>query len=80
MPIQFDDQLAKFTGHCAVEEAEMLLQWLQDHPQGCLDLQQCTHLHTAILQVMLATMVPIAQFPEDAHFKQLLQQILLAAH
>ena len=41
-------------GRCAVEEAEPLLQLLQASPAACLDWRQCTHLHTAVLQVILA--------------------------
>ena len=41
-------------GHCPVEEAEPLLQFLQASPAACLDWRQCTHLHTAVLQVILA--------------------------
>jgi hypothetical protein len=31
-----------------------LLQFLQASPAACLDWRQCTHLHTAVLQVILA--------------------------
>jgi hypothetical protein len=41
-------------GHCPIEDAEPLLQLLQADPEGCLDWTQCTHLHTAVLQVILA--------------------------
>jgi hypothetical protein len=41
-------------GDCTAEEAEPLLQMLQDAPGGMLDWTTCTHLHTAVLQVILA--------------------------
>ena len=41
-------------GRCLVEEAEPLLQFLQASPAARLDWRQCTHLHTAVLQVILA--------------------------
>jgi len=41
-------------GSCPVEEAEPLLQLLQATPAACLDWRQCSHLHTAVLQVILA--------------------------
>jgi hypothetical protein len=41
-------------GNCPVEEAEPLLQLLQATPASYLDWRQCTHLHTAVLQVILA--------------------------
>lgn len=41
-------------GDSSVEEAEVLLQALSAHPNLPLDWQGCTHLHTAVLQVVLA--------------------------
>ena len=41
-------------GGSPVEEAEPLLQFLQAMPDACLDWRQCTHIHTAVLQVVLA--------------------------
>jgi hypothetical protein len=41
-------------GDCTVEEAEPLLQMLQDAPHPMLDWTTCSHLHTAVLQVVLA--------------------------
>ncbi len=42
-------------GSCPVEDAEPLLQMLQDTPTARVDWTQCHHLHTAVLQVVLAT-------------------------
>jgi hypothetical protein len=42
-------------GRCAVEEAEALLQMLQATPTAPCDWTHCSHLHTAVLQVILAT-------------------------
>jgi hypothetical protein len=41
-------------GHCPVEDAELLLQLLQAAPDNPLDWTHCTHLHTAVLQVIMA--------------------------
>ena len=41
-------------GNCPVEDAEPLLQLLQASPAASLDWRQCTHLHTAVLQVIQA--------------------------
>jgi hypothetical protein len=64
MPIIYSDQIAQFDGVCEVEEAEELLLWLQDHPEGQLDLATCEHLHSAILQVMLAVQPSFSAVPE----------------
>jgi hypothetical protein len=41
-------------GRCPVEDAEPLLQLLQEMPQARCDWRPCTYLHTAVLQVVLA--------------------------
>jgi hypothetical protein len=42
-------------GVCPVEDAESLLQMLQATPAAPLDWTRSNHLHTAVLQVILAT-------------------------
>ena len=42
-------------GVCPVEEAETLLQLLQATPAATVDWTACTRLHTAVIQVLLAT-------------------------
>jgi hypothetical protein len=44
-------------GICPVEDAEELLQMLQTTPAARLDWTRCTHLHTAVLQVILAARI-----------------------
>ena len=47
-------------GVCPVEDAETLLQLLQTVPDAAVDWTQCRQLHTAVLQVVLASgMVPV---------------------
>jgi hypothetical protein len=41
-------------GRCPVEDAEQLLQLLQAAPAAPLDWTSCSHLHTAVLQVIMA--------------------------
>jgi hypothetical protein len=40
-------------GRCPVEDAEPLLQLLEATPQASCDWTQCSHVHTAVLQVLL---------------------------
>jgi len=42
-------------GVCPVEDAEPLLQMLQNMPTAGIDWTQCRQLHTAVLQVILAS-------------------------
>lgn len=54
MPMELTETAAVLEGVCEVAEAEALLSWLQSHPQGRVDITRCAHLHTAILQVLMA--------------------------
>ncbi|CAK0767440.1 conserved hypothetical protein [Gammaproteobacteria bacterium] len=65
MPIQFRKNLAVLDDLCTVEEAEGLLQWLQSHTKAKVNLKDCKHLHTAVLQVLMAVHPPITAWPED---------------
>ncbi len=42
-------------GACPVEDAEPLLQLLQTAPGAALNWTQCRQLHTAVLQIILAS-------------------------
>ncbi|MBN2232889.1 MAG: hypothetical protein JW781_08745 [Deltaproteobacteria bacterium] len=66
MGIEYARNTATLSGLVGVEEAEGLLEWLQNHPKGRLDLAACTHLHTANLQVIMAAQAKIAAWPGDA--------------
>jgi hypothetical protein len=41
-------------GHCPVEDAEPLLQLLQETPAALLDWSRCGHLHSAVVQLIMA--------------------------
>lgn len=65
MPILYSDSAATFSEVVGVEEAEVLLAWLQEHPAGRLDLTACTHLHAAAVQVMMAARPAITAWPSN---------------
>ncbi|MDQ5908060.1 MAG: hypothetical protein QG599_151 [Pseudomonadota bacterium] len=65
MPVEMMKNVACFKGVCTVEEAEPLLQWLQDQQRAKVKLKECTHLHTAILQVLMAAKVMVTLPPDD---------------
>lgn len=76
MPIHFMKSVACFKGVCTVEEAEPLLQWLQDQPRAKIKLKECTHLHTAILQVLLAANAAVTLPPQDPELARWLMPAL----
>ncbi|MBY0241322.1 MAG: hypothetical protein K2X55_18605 [Burkholderiaceae bacterium] len=65
MSITYEPGRAVFTDVVSVEEAEPLLQWRLDCPDGVLDLGACQHLHAAVLQVLMAAPVRVAAPPAD---------------
>ena len=68
--------VARFAGTVGVEDAETFLAWLHKHPKPKLDLAACTHLHAAVLQVLMAARLPIAGWPKDAALTAWLQSAL----
>lgn len=66
MPIRFENDLAALEGACAVEEAEPLLEWARATIRPTVDLSACTHMHAAVLQVLLAARARVAVPPTDA--------------
>jgi hypothetical protein len=49
-----DDGTILLEGDCPVDDAEPLLQMLQATPVASVDWTRSRHLHTAVLQVILA--------------------------
>jgi len=63
MPIEVSDNQLVVRELLSVEDAERLLDWLIQHPRGRLDLTDCTHLHAANLQVLMAAQPKITAWP-----------------
>ena len=67
MPLTFHDDMAVLEGACGLEEAERLLEWFLLQPAGKVDISGCQHLHTAVMQVLLAARAPVVGAPRDPH-------------
>lgn len=65
MAFSFAEDVAIADGACVVEDALTLLEFLQSHGNAKVDLGSCTHLHTAVLQVLLATRPKIVALPQE---------------
>ncbi len=70
MPIVKKKTVLQLEGHCTVEEAEDLLQWLDANPRGRLNLRACTHCHTAIIQVLMARRPLVSAEPDDPFLRR----------
>lgn len=76
MGIEYKKNMAVFRDVVSVEEAEGLLEWLQNKPSARIDLEGCTHLHPANLQVLMAAKSRIASWPADANLRAWLAPVL----
>ena len=76
MPIDYQKKQALFHDIVSVDEAEGLLEWLQNKPAAKIDLGACTHLHPANLQVLMAAKRRIAVWPNDADLRAWLETAL----
>jgi hypothetical protein len=65
MPLKLNKRTAVLTGTVSVEEAGDLAEWFRNTPAAELNLRDCSHLHTAALQAMLAARPRISQNPVD---------------
>ena len=79
MPIQYEKNLALFSGVVSGEEAESLLEWLQKWPAAKVDLATCDHMHPANIQVLIAAKTRVSAWPKDASFSSWLMTVLESA-
>jgi hypothetical protein len=61
--IRTEERTLHLEGSCPVEAAEEVLQALGDGGIDAIDLHDCTHLHTAVLQVLLHARLPLRHMP-----------------
>lgn len=76
MPLTAHEDRIALEGHCAVEEAEALLERLLERPGTPVDLSAATAPHTALVQVLLALAPPVAAWPGDAALARALRAAL----
>lgn len=65
MGISYADSQAVFEGHCAVEEALELADFLRTTEKARVDLSACGSLHTALFQCLMAFGAVVAAPPSD---------------
>ncbi|MDQ7048168.1 MAG: hypothetical protein Q9M92_00975 [Enterobacterales bacterium] len=77
MSVAFKKTIALLEGECSIEDSEELLNWILLNPKGKLNLKKLSYLHTAVLQVLMASQVKISIWPSDTKIASWLQAILL---
>lgn len=74
MPVSMKKTVARFEGICTVEEAEPFLDWLlEGGRRKSVRFEDCTHLHAAILQVLMACRPQIKSWPAEDPLRRWLQ-------
>lgn len=76
MPMRLDGACAVLEGHCMVEEAHDLAEWLVTGRAGTVDLAACAGLHAAVLQCLMALAPQIVARPGDPGLAQWLDAAL----
>jgi hypothetical protein len=78
MPLRADGDVLHLDAVCGVEEALALLEQLAAPVPPAVDLQACTHLHTALVQVLAACRPAAVTPPDDAFLARWLMPLLQA--
>ena len=76
MPIEFKRNRVLFRDEVSVEEAEGLLEWLQNKSSAKVDLSECGHMHTADLQVLMTAKARVTGWPRNAELRAWLEPAL----
>lgn len=74
-----EDATLRLEGNCPMEDAEVLLWHLLESPGATVDWRACERLHTAVVQVLLASGAPLLGPPAGAFLRHWLEPILLAS-
>jgi hypothetical protein len=64
-------KLIVIDGIIGMEDIDLLLALLRDHPEADIDLAACEHLHTAALQLLLLAERPVIALPESTFWRHL---------
>lgn len=76
MPITYSKKQASLIDFVTVEDAEGLLDWIQNNPSARINLERCSHLHPSNLQVLMAAGSRVAAWPADAGLRTFLETVL----
>jgi anti-anti-sigma regulatory factor len=75
MAILYKKNKAIFQDQVSAEEAEALLEWLQKTKHAEVDFTEARHIHTAVIQVLLAGDIRVSAWPKATKLHSWLQHI-----
>ena len=78
MSVRLNGNVIVLEGPCRVEDAEPLLGWLQADGSCVVDLTAAEHLHTAVVQVLLAAGRPLSGQPEGEFLRRWVAPAMVA--
>jgi hypothetical protein len=78
MPVRRVKPTLFLEGECGYADAEVVLGWLSEGSRALVDLRACTHLHAAVLQVLLAARVRVKRAPRDPFLRRWIAPLLAA--
>ena len=79
MTVHLDDRTIRLEGDCHVEDAEPLLNLLQDEAGRTVDVSALAGVHAAVLQVILAFRPKVVGSNSDGFFNSWIMPLLATA-
>jgi len=79
MPLLYEKNTVRFVDTCTVDEALEFQEWLGVAEAPRVDLSACTHLHTALFQILLAVRPKRIGSPVDPFLARWVEPLLSAA-
>jgi hypothetical protein len=76
MPLEFREDTVCLTQTCGAEDALALADWLSQTVLPKADLGECTHLHAALLQTLLAYKPAVSVEPVDSFLARWILPVL----
>ncbi len=79
MSVSLESNIIHLKGACRVEDAEPLLAMLQADEERSVDLTVAGHLHTAVVQILLAVRPKVRGVSSDPFIRSWIQPLLSQA-
>lgn len=78
MGIHYGKKLLKFEDNVGIEEAEKLFEYLIDAKKVKVDLSELSHLHSALLQLLIIfrDKIEVSSLPKDERLNLILKGVL----
>lgn len=71
------DGTIRLAGHCGPDDAEALLRHLGEDPGAVVDWRDCTGIHAAVIQVLMALRPALVGPPSDDFLQRHVAPLLL---